>query len=182
MLAAWELLVRWRKLIAILLAVAAVVGFGYWLYDTVDQRGYDRANKEWNAYEASVSRLAEQKMAKAVSDALAEGKRLQAEADKQDAARAAWEKDHEAAVEKHIGAVLSGVERLSVATRPARPVSGGTTSITPVVAGEPGPEERADLVPTVAAAVLRIAADSAGIVRDYNDLLDRYRMIEKACR
>lgn len=42
-----------------------------------------------------------------------------------------------------------------------------------------GAEERADLLPGTADAIIRIAGDSAKVVRDYNQLLDQYNAVCK---
>lgn len=182
MWAAWELAVRWRKPIIALLVLAALVTGYFWWEGKVDGRGYARATAEWVAKEEKISREAEAKYKIKLEAALAEQKALLEEDGRLAAQAAKWEVQHETATQKHIAAALSGVERLRIEVRaPADKVPGGAEGPAAGPAGPPEPTETADVMPEVAAAILRIAADSARDVFDYNDLLDRYRMIEKAC-
>ena len=183
MWAAWELVVRWRRPIIALLVLAAVVAGYFWWEGRVEARVAARVNAEWLAKEEKISREAEARYKIKLEAALAKQKALLEEDGRLAAEAAKWEVQHETATQKHITAALSGVERLRIEVRaPADQVPGGAEGPAAGPAGPPEPTETADVVPEVAAAILRIAADSARDVRDYNDLLDRYRLVEKACR
>ena len=183
MIVAWEIIVRWRKLIGVALLLATLVAGYFWWEGRIEARVTARVNADWTAKEEKISAAAEALYQKKLVKALADQKTLMEADAKLAAESAAWEKNHEAAVQKHIGAVLSGVERLRVAVRPPASKAGGRPESTAAApASEPGSAETAEIMPGVAAAILSIAGDSARDVHDFNELLARYQMIEAACK
>jgi len=183
MLAALELFVRWRRPLLSLLALAALVGGYFWWEGKIEARVRTEVTAEWAAKEKAISAAAEAAYTKKLEAALARQKALAEEDAKLAAQSAKWEKDHELTLEKHTAAVLSGVERLRVEVRyPASEVAGSAEGDTAATAHHAEPAKTADIMPEVAAAILRIAGDSAGDVQAFNDLLAHYRTIEAACR
>lgn len=183
MLAAWSLLVSFRKPLLILAALVALwAGYGWW-EAKVEARGEARAEERWMAREKAIEAAAKDKYVQKLEEALTRQRALQTLVDNQTADRADWEKKHETAASKRIAAALADNDRLRVQVRAAsRALPGVAVGEATSAAAPPGAAEEADLMPGVAAAVLRIAGDSARTVRDYNDLLGRYQGLEAACK
>jgi hypothetical protein len=91
--------------------------------------------------------------------------------------------DHENDKRIAVAGALAGNVRLSIAT--AGGASGTLLEAGTVEGAGPGAgtarETRADLLPEAAAAVLGIAGDYGQLVRDYNNLLDRYALARESC-
>lgn len=165
-------------------AAVALLVLGYvWWSHQVEARGYAAAEAIYKKREADITAQAKDEYTKKLEHALGKQQALQQEVDTQTASRAAWEKAHETAAQKRIDAANAGTERLRIQiARAASAVPGVAQSGAAGAAGDPGQTEGADLMPGTAAAILSLARDGAGLVRDYNDLLARYRTIEAACK
>lgn len=78
-------------------------------------------------------------------------------------------------------AARTGTISMSVPTTKPDAVCRSETGTGPAVAAVPGQTERASLLPETVVDVLDVAAGNARDVRDYNDLLARYRQLETYC-
>lgn len=92
-----------------------------------------------------------------------------------DAARQERE-SHAQALSDAQSRLRAGDERLRIAIHTIRTISPAADR--PVAGGPAADDERADIVPEVAAAIVGIAADSAEVVRKYDRLYERF----EACR
>lgn len=158
----------WR-LGALAAAVVALLGLGTLVYHHIYSQGWDARDtiaKQQDA--AAAAHYADE-----VRQAQAQTVAIQAQADR-DAAAYQLERDHhEKDIAQHVAAALAGVERLRVpvAGCTVREGSAPTSAAAPASAVDGTP---ADLMPGTAASILRIAGDSAQLVRDYNKLLERF--------
>ncbi len=90
--------------------------------------------------------------------------------------------NHEKVVAGYESRLRSGAERMSIAIKRAQcQVPGEPSGVDLAAASAVGDEARVDLMPETAVRILRIAADSADLVRDYNELVDIYSAARTAC-
>lgn len=176
----FDLMPWWGKLL-IVVAVVSLLAGGYGMWEShVEQVGYERANGEWVIKEGVIAQDVQDKAAQAAKDALFTERELREKFNALTAVRLKEKDDHETDITRHVNAALAHAERLSVAT--ARCAVPGQASGTGAAAGAgTGGETRTDLLPATSAAVLRIAGDSAGLVRDYNAVVEQYRAIADSC-
>lgn len=173
-------LLGWQKWALGAVGLAVVVGGAFWAVHHLEQIGADRRDVYWTGQEAKITAAAETKFAGELLAAKSKTQELQQKSDADDVTRTILESQHEADVQKHVTGLLSGVERLRVDVVAADPAAGHAASNDPGPAGVAGTED-AVLVPATAAAVLRIAADSAVVVYDFNDLRQRYEEMRGVC-
>lgn len=169
-----------------LLAAGLVLGFlafaGYALVAEGDKAGYTRATLDWELKEKAIRAEVDAKYAQKLADAKQRQGDLQKDFDDLADIRLKEKSDAAKNLEKAVAAAVARTERLSIRTAPARcPVPGVATGGDPGAASGPGSEARTDLLPETAAAIFGIAADSAGLVRDYNDVVRRYDLARVAC-
>jgi hypothetical protein len=179
----------WWKLIGagaiVLAAVLAKQAYDARLVKQGDGIGYARAKGEWAEAERRIKDDAEHEAAietgKARQETVALQKKFDQLADSQQNDRI----DHENEKRIAVAAALAGTERLSF---PARSESCAGGAVPQAGAAEDsgtgagaGAEARTFLLPGTAAAIFRIAADDAQLVRDYNSLVDRYAAARAIC-
>jgi hypothetical protein len=163
--------------------VAAEQAYEAHLIAKGDAIGAGRVKGEWVKSEAGIKAAAELEAAAETKKAKAETDALQLKFDQlADRQQKDWT-DHEFAKRIAVAAALAGDERLSIDTTggsgralpeggPAEGSSAGTNAT---------PAPRTYLLPATAAAILDIAGDYGQIVRDYNDLLDRFDAVRASC-
>lgn len=172
----------WAKLAG---AVVVVGGLSWGVHALVqhgDAAGYARANLEWEEKEQAVEAQVAAKYDEALVSTRQRAADLQKELDALELAR--YQENTNAAknLEKAVAAAVARTERLSIRTSATGcAVPGGATSGNSGPASGAGGEARTDLLPETAAAIFSIAADSAGLVRDYNDVVRRYDLARIAC-
>lgn len=126
-----------------------------------DERKYDKLVAE-HAAALALANAANQK----------ESIELQDRVDDLNTKKVRDDEQHAKDLESVRAAARAGAVRLSIPGA-CRANAGAQTS----VAAPAGAEERTDLLPGTADAVIRIAGDTAQSVRDYNALLDQYNTV-----
>jgi len=149
------------------LLVAAAVG--------VYSAGYGRAA---DRYKAEIAATA-QRHAEAVADAERRARTAeQAVADitaKQDEERHKVEADAKSRIDQLRADLRAANKRLSIPAKCA-----AVTGADPGAAGGPGAEARAELLPSAADDLVRIAGECDAVVRERNALIDRYNAVRDA--
>jgi hypothetical protein len=177
----------WWKWIGAALALAALVAaeqaYEAHLVEKGDTAGYARSNGEWTKKEAKIEAAAVFEAKADTLKAREETAALQLKFDQLGDIQQKARIDHENDIRIAVAGALAGTERLSVPTA-GRP--GGTLSEIGAVEGATAgagaaPEARADLLPQISAAVLGFAGDHGQLVRDYNDLLERFNAARASC-
>ncbi len=171
----------WMKLAAGAALLAALYGaFAIWRH-SIYQEGWDVRDRAAKEEKRQVNAAAEKKFSEAREKALAAQTLLQDQLYALDTHRTQELADHEKIVDVLQSRVRAGTERLSVAVRRQCPVPAGGPGQDPTIAPGPGTETRADLLPESAARIVRIAADGAQLVHDYNALVDVYNAARATC-
>lgn len=148
-----------------------------------DAAGYARARAEWAASEVKIAAAAELAAGTETKRARDETAAVQLKFDKLGDSQQKARIDHEISKNIAVAAALAGTERLSIstATHPGSPVPETGALEGAAVGAGTAPEARADLLPGIAAVVLRVAGDYGQLVRDYNAVLDRYEIARTSC-
>lgn len=170
----------WVKILAVLAAIAALL-VGFSAYNArVFQQGYDKADGEAKAREATITAAADKRLADATKAALDREHALQAALDAADAKRYEENQSHEKEIAALRARARAGDERLRVAID-AGSIQRCAASANPAATAGPGDGQRADLVPGTADALFGIAGRIAGLVRRYGALVDRYNRARETC-
>lgn len=176
----------WKALAAAALLCALVVAKGQYdahLIAKGDAAGAARVKAEWVASEAGIKAAAEREAGAETKKAHAETAALQLKFDQLADRQQKERTDHEFAKRIAIAAALAGAERLSIDTSDGAggtlPEGGPPESSS--AGANPAPATRAYLLPEAAAAVLDFAGDYGQLVRDYNDVLDRFDAARTSC-
>lgn len=180
LMASWRI---WLGIGAVVAVVAAGLAYHHSIYMDGDTAGYARRNREAVETEKLIAAQVEKRHAADLAAANTETARLQSVADA-DALKHQQENDrHEADIKNHVAAALAKRERLYIATGPSAscPVRDQATPKGSAAGTGPGDETRTEIMPDAAAAIYRIAGDSAQLVRDYNTVVDRYDKIRTSC-
>ncbi len=170
-------IVPWVKLGALL----AVLGALWFVYHTIDGRGYDRAKAEDAAKERSIA--AQVAEAKETGTALAMSRERAhiREIDTAAAERYTTEASHEKTINALQRGATDGRVRLSVQLANARSACASASGQGGPAPGGSGEPTRADLMPGSTARILGFAADSARSVRDYNAVLVEFNRTRDLC-
>lgn len=168
------------------LAAGLVLGFlafaGYALVKEGDTAGYTRATLEWERKEKAIKAETDAKYAQQLEHAKQQTADLQRDFDDLADIRLKEKYDGTKKLDAAVAAAVARTERLSIRTAGTScPVPGGSAPTDPGPAGGPGGEARTDLLPETTAAIFSIAADSAELVRDYNDVVKRYELARVTC-
>lgn len=169
------------KLVGLLgLCAAAVIG-----YKIVEARaygaGYEAATSAANAEAERVGREHAQALADATADALARERAIRDEFAERAEQWRKEESDYEKRIARLTAAARAGDIRLRVPVDLSTACASAPGADTAAAAGT-GREEGADVLPSVAADLIRIAADSARDVRDFNRLRELYEVARETCR
>jgi hypothetical protein len=168
-----------KALLVLVLAAAAVIAYELW-ENHVYKQGYQAAADKARAREREIEADAKGKLAAATAEALERQRALHRgflNAVEQNAREKA---DHEKRLAYAVAAARAGTLRLFVGVD-TRSIPQCTPGGDPGLAGGSGGEARADLVPGATDVVLRVAADSARTVRDFNRLQFLYNAAREAC-
>jgi hypothetical protein len=176
----WKLLGAGALLVGLFVAEQAYEAH---LMGQGDAAGYARAKGEWASSEVKIKAEAERLASADTKKAHEETAALQLKFDQLGDVQQKARFDHENDIRIAVAGALAGTERLSIPTA-GRP--GGTLSEIGAVEGatagdRAAPEARADLLPQISAAVLGFAGDHGQLVRDYNDLLERFDAARASC-
>jgi hypothetical protein len=160
-------------------------GFEHWkhnLQETADKAGYDRSEAKWKLKEQGIKDAAENEMAQGIAKARAETATIQEKYDTLSVTRLKENQNAAKILAVHDAAAAARVERLSIATTGSCGTVPGASAAgdSGAAAGTEG-EARADLLPGTARAIFHIASDSAGLVRDYNKVIDLYETVRTTC-
>ncbi|MYM21940.1 hypothetical protein GTP46_04655 [Duganella sp. FT135W] len=179
--------VSWHGILAAALAAGALIAaeqaYEEHLISRGDKIGSDRVQGQWEKREATIKVDAEREAAVDSARARAETAALQSKFDQLAGRQQKDRVDHEIATKIAVAAALAGTERLSIAIAPAATDSvreGGEGQSAGPRAGA-ARETRADLQPTTAGAILRIAGDYGQLVRDYNAVVERFDAARVTC-
>lgn len=160
------------------LVIALIVGAGVYHHKiTTDAYKAGYAAREAIAVENElrITHQVAKQRAEDQAKADAETKRLKDEALAQAAANKIERVKHEKDVESRVANALAGREWLRVQTTTADyPIRSETASSSAGIGATFGGEKEAYLVPRYAATIYRIAGDSAQLVHDYNELVDKF--------
>ncbi len=148
-----------------------------------DTAGYARAKGEWAAAETKIKADAVREAAADTKKAREETAALQLKFDQLGDVQQKARFDHENDIRIAVAGALAGTERLSIPTGAG---AGGALPEAGTVEGSAAragasPAARTDILPSAAAAVLSVAGDYGQLVRDYNDLLDRFDAARASC-
>jgi len=171
----------WRGIVIAIVIISAVLAYHWWAAK-LEQRGYDRASKDWAIKEQQISADAKALYMQRWQAALTRGDQLQTKVNELTATRAAMENDHAKNLNRAVASAVSGAQRLWVRTQSAAcPLPASATQAPPADPGGSGPAQGTEILPELAGQLVGIAGASAKVVRDYNDLLDYTRMIRTEC-
>jgi hypothetical protein len=174
-----------KALIAAVLLGGGYAGFEHWkhnLQETADKGGYDRANGEWKLREQGITDAAENLMAQGVAKANAEKAAIEAKFDALSVDKLKEKQNADKKLAAHDAAAAARIERLSIGTATTcSSLPGAAPGAGAGAASGPEGEARVDLLPGTTQTIFRIAADSAGLVRDFNDLQQRYNEARATC-
>lgn len=172
----------WAKLLISAALLGGVAWGAHLLVQHGDAAGYARAAAEGEKRERAIEKQVDAKYAQALATAATRLSNLQDDLNDLSVVRHQEKSDAAKNLEKAVAAAVARTERLSIRTAGTScPVPGSGTGADPGPAGGPGSEARADLLPETAVAIFGIAADSAGLVRDYNDVVKRYELARLTC-
>lgn len=165
----------------IILAVLASAVMGVKVYRLqVYREGYQARDLEAKTAEARISADALKKLNEATAAAKTREDALRSRLAASDAQRYEDNLQHEKTISDLLARARTGDVRLRVDV-----AAGSLPRCTPGAgtgfAAGPGAETRAVLMPSITERVLRLAADSARDVRDYNELVDRYNAVAATC-
>lgn len=175
------------KLAAAALALAALFAaeqaYESHLIGKGDMAGYTRAKGERAREEAKIKDVAELAAGAETKRARAETAAVQLKFDQLGDSQQKARIDHEISKNIAVAAALAGTERLSISAASrassAIPEAGALESAAAGAGTEA--EARVELMPAVAAAVLRFAGDYGQLVRDYNAVVERYDIARASC-
>jgi hypothetical protein len=159
---------------ALLLGLLGASEYGFYRF------GYNTAETAAKAREARADADALARLETAAKGAQARERALRDELDAATTKRDKENADHEKTISDLRARARAGDLRLRA------DLTAGSCDRNPPAAGSglavgPGDQARADLVPGTADALLRIAGDSARLVRDYNALVDAYNAARLTC-
>ncbi|MFS2004597.1 hypothetical protein ACEN9F_13325 [Duganella sp. CT11-25] len=148
-----------------------------------DISGYARAKGEWASAESRIKAEAERLASEETKKAREETAALQLKFDQLGDVQQKARIDHENDIRIAVAGVLAGTERLSIPTAAgsgsALPEAGAVESA--AAGAGAAPEARVELLPGVSAAIFRFAGEHGQLVRDYNDVLDRFDAVRASC-
>ncbi len=172
----------WMKVFIVLAIVGALYGaFKYWKHG-VYQSGWDAREVVAVEEKRRLNADAKEKFAEEQLKAQGIQTNLQDKLYKLDVQSTKERADHEKVVANYESRLRSGADRMSIAIKRAGcPVPGVPESVDLAAAATVSDEARVDLMPETAVRILRIASDSADLVRDYNELVDIYSAARTAC-